>query len=150
MKKIFIIFTCLLMLCTNVLAADNCKKQEKDETVIRGIINSASGRLSKHYLSFKEDFELFNEGDKTSVYYSIIQLEQKYNKKNIQNAEINIEYINKAKNLYEFLVEYPSEKTMTTAFVEEFDNKKIIIPDEDYDKLDEDLVNLITLINVYK
>ena len=39
---------------------------------------------------------------------------------------------------------------MTTGFVEEFNSRKIIIPDNVYDKLDEDLVNLITLINVYK
>ena len=39
---------------------------------------------------------------------------------------------------------------MTTGFVEEFDSRKIIIPDNVYDKLDEDLVTFITLVNVYK
>ncbi len=150
MKKIFIVITCLLIAASSVSAIECCGKQEKDETVIRGIINSPSGRLSKHYVSFKEDYELYKSGDKTSIYSSILKLEEKYNKKNAQNAEINLKYIEKAKELYEFLVNYPSESSMSNAFVQEFDSKKIMIPDIAYDKLDEELVSLITLINVYK
>lgn len=150
MKKIYIILVSMVLLLSPCIAAETNKHQTKDENVIRGIINSPSGRLSKHYVSFREDFFLYNKGDKSSVYYSIVKLEEKYNKKNAKNAEVNLEYINKVKDLYEFLVKYPSDKSMTTGFVEEFDSRKIIIPDNVYDKLDEDLVNLITLINVYK
>ncbi len=152
MKKLFltlVIFTLLLSPCFAAEATN--KRQLKDETLIRGIINSPSGRLSKHYISFREDYFLYNKNhDKSSIYYSIIELEEKYNKKKAENAEVNLEYITKAKDLYEFLVKYPSEKSMTSEFIKEFDAKKIIIPDNLYEKLDEDLVNYITLINVYK
>lgn len=150
MKKIFIILSCIFLATSNVFAAECCQKQENDETVIRGIINSPSGRLSKHYVSFKEDYDLYKSGDKTSIYSSILKLEEKYNKTNTANAELNLKYTQKAKNLYEFLVHYPSESTMSSAFVNEFDSKKILIPDIAYEKLDEDLITIITLINVYK
>lgn len=150
MKKIFIVLVSMVLLLSPCIAAETNKRQTKDENVIRGIINSPSGRLSKHYVSFREDYFLYNKGDKSSVYYSIVKLEEKYNKKNAKNAEVNLEYINKVKDLYEFLVKYPSDKSMTTGFVQEFDSRNIIIPDNVYDKLDEDLVTFITLVNVYK
>lgn len=150
MKKIFIVLTCILLTASNIFASECCQKQENDEVVIKGIINSPSGRLSKHYVSFKEDYNLYKSGDKTSIYSSLLKLEEKYNKKNDKNAEINLRYIQKTKELYEFLINYPSESTMSTIFVNEFDEKKILIPDSVYDTLDEDLITIITLINVYK
>lgn len=149
MKKILLIFFSIFILISPCFAANN-EKQMKDEILIRGIINSPAGRLSRHYVSFKEDYDLHKAGDKTSEFSTIIKLENKYAIKSDNNAKLNLEYTNKVKDLYLFLVNYPSDKTMTSKFVEEFDAKKITIPDNIYDSLDEDLVMLITLINVYK
>lgn len=149
MKKILLIIIGIFILITPCFAANN-EKQIKDERVIQGILNSPAGRLSRHYVSFKEDYDLYKTGDKTSVYYSIIKLEEKYKNKTDIKSKLNIEYIESSKELYKFLVNYPSDKSMSTKFVEDFEAKKIVIPDNIYDDLDEDLTMMITLINVYK
>lgn len=149
MKKILLILIGVFILISPCFAANN-EKQIKDERVIQGILNAPAGRLSRHYVSFKEDYGLYKSGDKTSIYYSIVKLEEKYTSKTDIKSKLNLEYIEKTKDLYKFLVNYPSDKSMSTKFVEEFEAKKIVIPDNIYDDLDEDLTMLITLINVYK
>ena len=66
------------------------------------------------------------------------------------HSKLNIEYVDKVKALYLYLAEYPADKAMSTKFLEEFNSKKIILPDSEYELVDEDLVMLIMLINVYK
>lgn len=151
MKKIF---TMLLILCFSLPAfcADiKNEKQKKDEVLLRNIINSDSGRLSKHYTSFREDYFLYKQkNDKNSVFAQVITLEKKYRKGDSALTKLNRAYLNKVKDLYLYLAEYPSEKSVSQEFVKEFNSKKIIIPDSDYDKIDDDIVMLISLINVYK
>lgn len=151
MKKIL---TLLLILCfafPALCAEIQNEKQKKDEVLLRGIINSDAGRLSKHYVSFREDYSLYNDkNDKTSVFAQIVSLEKKYRKGDDASAKLNREYLQKAKDMYFYLAEYPADKSMSNDFVREFNSKRIIIPDSDYDKIDDDIVMLISLINVYK
>ncbi len=149
MKKLLplILLLCLaLPVCSEVTN----EKQKKDDNILRGIINSDAGRLSKHQTSFKEDYSLFKRDDKNSIFMQLTSLEKKYKKKNDEKSQLNLSYIAKAKDLYLFLSEYPSELTMTSDFVNEFNSKIIFITDSDYDSLDEDLTMIISVINVYK
>lgn len=149
MKKLLII---LLVFCfaMPVYAEIKNERQKKDEIMLRGIINSDTGRLSKHQTAFKEDYDLYKNNDKSSIYSQILSLEKKYKTKVDESSKLNVVYVEKVKNLYLFLAEYPTDNAMTTKFVQEFNSKKIIIADEDYEKIDEDLAMLISLINVYK
>lgn len=149
MKKIFIL---LVILCMSlpVFAEITNEKQKKDEVMLRGIINSDCGRLSKHYTAFKEDYDLYKANDKTAVYSQILALEKRYYNREDDIARLNMNYVLQAKGLYLFLIDYPADKTMSDEFLKDFNDKKIIISDYDYDKLHEDLVMLISLINVYK
>ena len=149
MKKLLIL---LLIMCfaLPVFAEITHEKQKKDEIMLRGIINSDAGRLSKHQTAFKEDYDMYKTNDKNSIYFQILSLEKKYYNKQDEVSRLDMAYLNKVKDLYIFLADYPSEKAMSSKFVQEFKDKKIIISDYDYDKLDEDLVMLISLVNVYK
>lgn len=151
MKKIC---TLLLILCFSLpafCAEVKNERQKKDEVLLRNIINSDSGRLSKHYTSFREDYFLYKQkNDKNSVFAQIVSLEKKYRKGDSDSITLNRNYLGKAKALYLYLAEYPPEKAISQEFVKEFNSKKIVIPDTDYDKIDDDIVMLISLINVYK
>lgn len=149
MKKILIL---LMVICMTlpVFADVTNDKQKKDEVMLRGIINSDSGRLSKHQTAFKEDYDLYKANDKNAVYSQILALEKRYYNREDDIARLNMNYVLQAKGLYLFLIDYPSDKAMNDEFLKDFNSKKIIISDYDYDKLHEDLVMLISLINVYK
>lgn len=151
MKKIIllilVLFLTLPAFCTDI----KNNKQTKDEVLLRAIINSDAGRLSKHYVSFREDYLLYNDkNDKSSVFAQIVSLEKKYMKGDDLKTKLNREYLQKTKDMYLYLAEYPADKSMSNDFVREFNAKKIIIPDADYDQIDDDIVMLISLINVYK
>ena len=150
MKKIITLIFVFVLALPAFCADIKNEKQTKDEGLLRAIINSDAGRLSKHYTSFREDYFLYKQNDKNSIYSQIIALEKKYKKAdNIQN-KLNLSYLQKAKDMYLYLAEFPADKAMSFDFVKEFNAKKIIIPDSDYDLIDDDIVMLISLINVYK
>lgn len=152
MKKILgtlLILGLMLPVAAEEVAVKN-EKQQKDEKILRAIINSDAGRLAKHHTSIKEDSYLYKNNDKNSVYYQILSLETKYKKKSDMQSKLNLSYVEKVKTLYLFLAEYPSDKAMSSEFLEEFNSKIIIIPDNEYDLIDEDVVMFISLINVYK
>lgn len=150
MKKILLLLLILTIALPAFCADVKNEKQKKDETVLRAIINSDSGRLSKHQTSFREDYYLYRHKDKNSVFAQIVALEKKYSKKDDASSKLNSDYLAKAKALYLYLAEYPSDKAVSTEFVKEFNSKLIIISDYDYVKLDDDITMLIALINVYK
>lgn len=150
MKKILVLLVVLSMALPVFCADVKNEKQKKDENILRAIINSDSGRLSKHHTSFREDYYLYKHKDKNSVFAQIVSLEKKYSKKTDADSKLNSDYLAKAKSLYLYLAEYPSEKAVSPEFVKEFNSKIILIPDSDYSKLDDDIVMLIALINVYK
>lgn len=124
-------------------------KQQEDEASIREIINSPGARLSKHQLSLKQDYELYKNGNKQALYSLIEALELKYKTANDKTSKINYKYVEELKNLYLFVIDTPYTNSLSVDFYNGFENRKVIIPDKDYDKLDSDLKSIITLINVY-
>lgn len=145
-KKLFLIFTMLML--SYPCFADN-QKQKEDEAFIREIINSPSARLSKHQMSLKQDFELYKQGNEHTIYAQIIKLESMYKNSDDKINKLNNKYIELTKNLYLYTINTPNEKSYSEDFYNGFENKKVIIPDKDYDKLDENLKNIIPCINVY-
>lgn len=149
MKKLILLILCCSVICLQAYAEIQNTKQRANDKIIQSIVNSPSGRISKHQTAFKEDYDLYNAGDKSSIFSLILKLENKYEKSKSDNADVNLEYIKKLKDFYMFLVKYPDEKTMSEEFVKEFSARKITVPDDVFDKLDEDLTLYISLINVY-
>ena len=48
-----------------------------------------------------------------------------------------------------FLASYSDEESMTAEFLRDFNNAKIVIPDEEYCLLDKDLRILLSVVNVF-
>ena len=79
MKRLFIILSAMfLVIGTPCLASNNL--QQEDEELIRIMINSPTGRLTKHQLAIKQDYDLYQKGDKENTLYGRLEaLENKYN-----------------------------------------------------------------------
>lgn len=145
-KKILLLFLLLILSCP---CYANNSKQKEDEDYIRTIINSPSARLSKHQLSLKQDYELFKKGNKQALYSQIEALELKYKNADDKISKINYKYVEELKNLYLFVIETPYTNSFSIDFYNNFEKRKLIIPDKDYEKLDESLKDIIPLVNVY-
>lgn len=147
MKRIIV---ALLIMCIPVmtLAVEN-KMQQDDESLIRGVVNSQIGRLSRHHASLKLDYisSKLNKGQ--TVYSQILDLEKKYSADNAQNKEVNQKYIKQLKDFYMFIASYPDEDSMKAGFLQDFHAQKIVIPDSEYSMLDEDLKILLSVVNVF-
>ena len=147
MKRIIV---ALLIMCIPVmtLAVEN-KMQQDDESLIRGVVNSPIGRLSRHHASLKLDYisSKLNKGQ--TVYSQILDLEKKYSADNAQNKEVNQKYIKQLKDFYMFIASYPDEDNIKTIYLQNFQTKKIVIPDSEYSMLDEDLKILLSVVNVF-
>lgn len=147
MKRIIV---ALLIMCIPVmtLAVEN-KMQQDDESLIRGVVNSPIGRLSRHHASLKLDYisSKLNKGQ--TVYSQILDLEKKYSADNAQNKEVNQKYIKQLKDFYMFIASYPDEDSMKAGFLQDFHAQKIVIPDSEYSMLDEDLKILLSVVNVF-
>ncbi len=147
MKRIIV---ALLITCIPVmtLAVEN-KMQQDDESLIRGVVNSPIGRLSRHHASLKLDYisSKLNKGQ--TVYSQILDLEKKYSADNAQNKEVNQKYIKQLKDFYMFIASYPDEDSMKAGFLQDFQAQKIVIPDSEYSMLDEDLKILLSVVNVF-
>ncbi len=147
MKRIIV---ALLIMCIPVmtLAVEN-KMQQDDESLIRGVVNSPIGRLSRHHASLKLDYisSKLNKGQ--TVYSQILDLEKKYSADNAQNKEVNQKYIKQLKDFYMFIASYPDEDSMKAGFLQDFQAQKIVIPDSEYSMLDEDLKILLSVVNVF-
>lgn len=147
MKRIIV---ALLIMCIPVitLAVEN-KMQQDDESLIRGVVNSQIGRLSRHHASLKLDYisSKLNKGQ--TVYSQILDLEKKYSADNAQNKEVNQKYIKQLKDFYMFIASYPDEDSMKAGFLQDFQAQKIVIPDSEYSMLDEDLKILLSVVNVF-
>lgn len=130
------------------LAVEN-KMQQDDESLIRGVVNSPIGRLSRHHASLKLDYisSKLNKGQ--TVYSQILDLEKKYSADNAQNKEVNQKYIKQLKDFYMFIASYPDEDSMKAGFLQDFQAQKIVIPDSEYSMLDEDLKILLSVVNVF-
>lgn len=145
-KKILLLFLLLVLSCP---CHANNSQQKEDEDFIREIINSPSARLSKHQLSLKQDYELSKNGNKQTLYSQIAALELKYKNADDKNSKINYKYVDELKNLYMFVIETPYTNSFSVDFYNNFEKRKLVIPNKDYEKLDESLKELIPLVNVY-
>lgn len=146
MKKILLLFLLLILSCP---CYANNSQQKEDENFIREIINSPSARLSKHQLSLKQDYELSKNGNKQALYSQIEALELKYKNTDDKNSKINYKYVEELKNLYLFVIETPYTNSFSVDFYNNFEKRKLVIPNKDYEKLDESLKEIIPLVNVY-
>ena len=132
-----------LPLC--VLATEKSLQTEQ-ENLIRGVINSPIGRLSKHHAAIKLDYISYKIGKEKTVFAQIITLENKYS----QTNDLNSKYIKKLKDLYMFVASYDDVKSTNAEFLQEFEQQRIIVPDEEYTQLDNELKILLSIINVYR
>lgn len=147
MKKIFLL---LLLLClpVNVLAVGN-SMQQKDENLIKGVLNTPVGKISRHHAALKMDYIDYKLNKNDSVYSQLLALENKYSSSGIANKDINLKYIKELKDFYMFLVSYPDKESTNSAFLQEFNERRIVIPDEQYSLLDKDLKVLLSVVNVF-
>ena len=120
--------------------------QNDDENLIRGVINSPIGRLSRHHACLKIDYISYQIRSGKTVYSQILELENKY--KN-EPDNVNSKYTEKLKDLYMFLASYNDEESMNAEFLQKFNEKKIVIPNEEYSLLDNDLRILLSVVNVF-
>lgn len=144
MKK-FLVLLILFCLPLNASAIEK-HLQAEQENLIRGVINSPIGRLSKHHAAIKLDYISYKIGMKQTVFSQIVALENKY----AQTDNLNSKYIKKLKNLYMFVASYDDAQSMEAIFLQEFEQQKIVIPDEEYSQLDDELKILLSVVNVYR
>lgn len=148
MKKILLLLVLCLITLPFVFAADNNLQKENDN-LIRGIVNSEIGRLSRHHAAIKMDYIEYKINNGKTTYSQILELENKYKNDTSANAEINRKYIAELKSFYMFLASYPDEKSMSAEFLKDFNTRKIIISDDEYKLLDEDFKILLSVLNVF-
>lgn len=136
MKKFLLCLLFLFILCTSS-EASNVKQQLHEKTI------SIDHRLMMHYLMIKNDYDIYKEDNdpELSLYASIVDL-----KKNKGRIYIDNFYLNKIDNLYMDIVNTDFEKLPSN---KEFQKKKIIISDEDFDNMDKDIQGLIDTLNIY-
>ena len=48
-----------------------------------------------------------------------------------------------------FVASYPDEDSMKAGFLQEFESEHIVVPDDEYQLLDEDLKVLLSVVNVF-
>ena len=150
MKRLFIILSAMfLVIGTPCFASNNL--QQEDEELIRIMINSPTGRLTKHQLAIKQDYDLYQKGDKENTLYGGLEaLENKYNPPYDMIDKINYKYILKTKDLYMYLINTPFTKSYTEAFYKGFEKKLFKISDREYQHLDKELKLLIVATSVYR
>lgn len=149
MKRLFIIFAVIILAVGTPSFASNVL-QEEDAELIRIMINSPLGRLTKHQLAIKQDYDLYQKGDKNTLYGKLLEVDEKYSVPYDMIEKINHKYIVKTKDLYMYLIDTPFTKTYSQNFYKDFEKKSFNIPDREYQYLDKDVRLLFTAISVYK
>lgn len=157
MKKVFIILGILIISHNSVFAINDSKIKQKNINLYNTDSKttnykqqkaekeffSDSNRLFFHYKIAKQDKETYNDNiNNESFYGDLLNIIEK--NKNLHNA--NIEYAQKAKILFDDIVNCEDKNIPTP---EEFEKKKIIISDNDFDKIDKNLKKIIIILNVY-
>lgn len=142
-KSLIVIILCFTVY--PVLSVENLLQQD-DENLIRTVVDSPVGRLSRHHACLKTDYISYKIQSGKTVYSQILELEDKYKK---EQDGINFKYIKKLKDLYMFVACYDDENSMNAEFLREFNAAKIIIADDEYRILDKDLRILLSVVNVF-
>lgn len=157
MKKILLLTFCLIMGCSSYAVDFNTIKQKAVSTVAQqaGIevqtnlkqrqaekeFLTPQVRLYFHYKIMQQDKEIYNEGG-DSLYGRLLDLIEK--NKTLYTSQTA--YLEKAKELFDYIANCEEENFLTP---EQFDKKKIIISDKDFDSLDENLKKIIFMLNSY-
>lgn len=139
MKKLLVIFLILLSL---PCFAGNLLQQEDEVRFAREIAKAQEPfpNYSKQYL-VKQDYEAYyNGGD--SVYGLVINTTEDISKTNILNKELNLHYLNLAKDKMQIIATTPQNSNINPA------KSKIVIDDTDYKKLDKEVKNIILIVNI--
>ena len=116
-------------------------KQNEAERKLREETFTKNYYLKNRIILIQEDKLVYDEGGE-SIYGELVKIKNKYTNIN----DINYEYSIKAENLYKLLLKQTPEKCISA---EEFDKLKIIINDNDFDKIDENLKKIILSLNIY-
>lgn len=124
---------------TGVTAQTNIK-QKQAETKIRKNLYTPQMLLGYHYTAFKQDKEIYDAGG-DSMYGELLSII----KKNSALHTLDYKYAIAAKKLFDEILNWDDDIPAPA----EFDKKKIIIPDSDFDKINDDLKVLIYMINTY-
>lgn len=120
-------------------------KQLQAEKEFQAKWNTQEMRLLLHCSLFQEDKSTYNE-DKHSdtIYGELLGIIAKQKKLSLITPDL--EYAQKAKNLFDILADATPESKLTP---QEFEKIKIIIPDSDFDKIDTNLKEIIFSLNTY-
>lgn len=119
----------------------NLKQKQAEKELKAKIIDTPEYRFKTHIAMLQED-KLGYENDMESLYGDLIAVINK----NSSVYTVNTKYAQKAKVLFDEIVGYTPENSPTLS---EFDKKKIIISDNDFDKIDENLKEIIFFLNLY-
>ena len=122
----------------NVKQTNNLKQIKAENETLKNF-NTPQMRLKFHYGILSQDKVCFDEGGE-SLYGTLIQTI-----KNNKNS-LNTHYAKLAKALFDDILKVGFEDAPTPA---EFEKKKIIIPDSDFDFIEEDVREVIYALNVY-
>lgn len=117
-------------------------KQRKAEKLFKEKIVSDDFRLKYHILMLQQDKEGYSDGEK-SIYGVLVSYLD--GQKGIVTGP-NFDYAMKAKVLFDKITEYTPDNCPSA---KEFDKQKIFISDNDFEKLDDDIIKVITALNVY-
>lgn len=125
----------------NKLATQNTKQQKAEKGLLEELA-TPERKLEIHYLLLREDKRIFdaNEGGET-IYSQLISFTKG------SGLALNCEYALKAKKLFDEIAEAAEDDKIPTPT--EFEKKKIFIPDSDFDKINDDLKEIIYMLNCY-
>lgn len=117
-------------------------KQRKAEKLFKEKIVSDDFRLKYHILMLQQDKEAYDDGEKSLYGILVSYLDGKES----VVSSINFDYAIKAKSLFDKILTYTPDNCPTA---KEFDKQKIFVSDNVFDKLDDDMIKIITTLNVY-
>ena len=117
-------------------------KQRKAEKIFKDKITSDDFRLKYHVIMLQFDKEGYNDGEKSLYGILVSYLDGKES----VVSSLNFDYAIKAKSLFDKILTYTPDNCPTA---KEFDKQKIFVSDNDFDKLDDNIIKVITALNVY-
>lgn len=119
----------------------NLKQKQAEKEYQENYIDTPEYRFKTHIAIIQEDKRGYDEGAE-SIYEEILNILNK----NKSVYTVNTQYAEKAKQLYDEIIKYTPDDWPTP---EEFNKKKIIILDSDFDQVDKDLKTIIYALNLY-
>lgn len=142
--KLFVLLLCLLSLQVNCFAGNILQQQDELKFIQKVANNPLPTNYGKDYL-IREDYYGYHNG-KNSVYGYVVNTLEDISKSNIPNKELNIKYLKLLKNKIETIVKLQNN-SIDNNMRRNAASQKIIIDDEDYQKLSTDVQDIIIMCN---